>query len=244
MKTLCLAVIMGLASLLFTLSGAKADDIPFYTYRGIIDKSLWYVSNGWSNGDHQSCEWREKALSENNKGLRITLSDKGGKIRPIACGELHSHENFGYGRYEARMKTAEGSGLNTAFFTFTGPPLGDKEHDEIDFEFLGKNPRLVQASYWRNAVNYDIKVIDLGFDTSADFHDYVFEWHPDKIIWYADGKIIHETSGKNPIPVNPGKLYFSLWSGAKSIDDWLGPFAYTTPKTAEIAWVKFTPFKK
>lgn len=223
---------------------ARAETIPFFGVFPLIAQKTWYVSNGWSNGEHQSCEWSKTALTGDNGNLRITLSDQKGKTRPYTCGELQTKKQYSFGRYEARMKTAAGSGLNSAFFTFTGPYQGSKIHDEIDIEFLGKDPRFVQFSYWHDAKNYDAKVYTLDFDATADFHDYAFEWHPDKIIWFVDGKEVYRTSGKYPLPTTPSGIFFSLWSGGKSINDWLGPFKYKEPKHMDVEWVKFTPFQK
>lgn len=221
---------------------AAADDLPFFGIFPRVAERIWYISNGWSNGEHQSCEWRKELIGGHEGALTLTLSDRHkGHVRKIGCAEIQSKARFGYGRYEARMKTVAGSGLNTAFFTYTGPSIGT-EHDEIDFEFLGKKNNLLQVGYWRNAKNYDVKVIDLGFDVTADFHSYGFEWYPDKIIWYVDDTEIHRSTAGNPIPVHKSKLFFSLWSGGKGMKDWLGRFKYTGPKTAEVTGVKFTPF--
>lgn len=228
--------------ILCTLSKeTQAEEIPFFASYPNIDRSHWYLSHGWSNGDHQSCEWRADAITAVDQKLKIKLSDKSGNIRPIGCGEIQSKKRFGYGRYEARMRTATGSGLNTAFFTFTGPTHGTPVHDEIDFEFLGKEPTVVEINYHRNGKNMGPFRIQLGFDASIDFHDYVFEWLPDSIRWYIDGKRVYETADGADIPESPGKIFFSLWSNTKILDDWMGKFKYKKPVTAQIEWVKFTP---
>ena len=233
-------VVIGLG-LLPPVVARAADYIPFFNPNPIIDTATWYISDGWANGAHQGCEWRAKAISSAEGALRLTLSNQPGKTRRYSCGEIQSKALYGYGRYEARMKASTGSGLNSAFFTYIGPSHQVKEHDEIDFEFLGKDAKLVQVGYWHDAKNYDMKVIDLGFDASKEFHDYVFEWTEKQIIWYVDGKEVHRTSSKNPMPRNRQKIFFSLWSGADVVNDWLGRFTYTTPKTADVLWVKFTP---
>lgn len=225
------------------ISPAFAGEIPFFSTYPQIDGKHWYISSGWTNGDHQSCEWRDSAISVADKRIVLTLSSKGGKVRPIGCGEIHTQTPKGYGRYEARMRSAAGSGLNTAFFTYVGPPTGNPAHDEIDFEFLGKNPRQVQVTFWTNGQRNPPFDVDLGFDASKEFHNYAFEWRKDSIRWFVDDKLVHETPKGAVIPSNPGLLYMSLWSGSKVEDDWLGPFTYKGPVTAEYASVKYTPFQ-
>lgn len=238
-KKLCAS--LTLASCLVMPQIAKAQDIPFFATYPHIDLSRWFLSHGWANGEHQSCEWRSGAVTAHEQGIRLTLSDKGGQKRKIGCGEIQSKKRYKYGRYEARMRPAAGSGLNSAFFTYIGPPLGVPEHDEIDFEFLGKDKDIVEVNYHRNGKNMGPWKIKLGFDATADFHDYAFEWHPLKIIWYVDGKPVHETEDGADIPKNESKIFFSLWSGAPNVNDWLGPFKYTGPVNADVQWLKFTP---
>lgn len=226
------------------VSEAKANKIPIFAQAPNIDMSLWRISHGTSNGHHQSCEWRSNAFSAQNGNLAITLEAKKSAQNAYICGALQTKQRYGFGRYEVRMRTAAGDGLNTAFFTYIGKWQGVKDHDEIDFEFLGKDPTTVQLNFWRKGKTATPKTIKLGFDASADFHDYAFEWTRNKISWYADGKLIYETQPWQDIPQNPGLIFLSLWAGSPVMDDWLGQFNYTKPVTAQIAWVKFTPESK
>lgn len=240
------AFLFVLCTIGFGVIPALADDngrIPFFSHGPVLDEDIWYISHGWANGEHQSCEWRDNAIGQSDEGyLTLTLSGRGGKKRPIGCGEIQSKKRYGYGRYEARMRSAAGSGLNTAFFTFIGPPNGVAEHDEIDFEFLGKDPTIVQVVHYRDAKSPKPYIVDLGFDSSKEFHNYAFEWDKNEIRWYVDDKLVYKTQGKVPVPVHDQKIFFSLWSGAESMNDWLGRFHYKKPVTAEVQWVKFTPF--
>src|SRR6202000_1172119 len=115
-----------------------------------------------------------EAVTAHNGNLQLKLSDKGGTVRPIGCGEIHTYAQTKYGRYEARMRTAAGSGLNTAFFTYVGPPQ-QVVHDDIDVEFIGKPPDTVDITVWTNGIpngapHSEAKRIPLGFDTSKAFH--------------------------------------------------------------------------
>ena len=219
----------------------SAQDQAFESRFSALDQSVWYVSNGWTNGPHQSCEWRSDAFSIQDSKLLMTVSDRGGKVRPIGCPEMHTKAHLKYGLYETRMKTASGIGLNTAFFTYIGKTDGAPAHDEIDFEFLGKDPTKVEinhTAYDRIVVG---KIVDLGFDSSKDFHVYGFDWAADGIKWFVDGVKVYETPKNVPIPNIPSYLFLSLWSGAEPEDSWMGHFSYFKPLTAEVDWVRFTP---
>jgi endo-1,3-1,4-beta-glycanase ExoK len=222
---------------------ADAATIPFFSAYPTINENQWHLSNGWANGEHQSCEWRREDVYGEDNNLQMRLSDNGGSVRPYGCAEIQSATTNSYGLYEAQMRTAAGNGLNTAFFTFTGGPLGGAEHDEIDFEFLGKDPHTVQLNYHTSFGGKHEVIVQLGFDASKEFHTYAFSWQPDKIQWFVDGKKVSETPAGAHIPKNPGLIIFSLWSGSKMLDQWLAPFVYNGPVTADVSWVKFTPYK-
>jgi endo-1,3-1,4-beta-glycanase ExoK len=222
---------------------ALADDARGFKESFLLaNPKRWQISSGWSNGPHQACEWRAEAIMAAQHNLRMTISDReNSTLRPTGCAEIHTGDLLGFGLFEARMRTAAGPGLNTAFFTYIGPPTGNPEHDEIDFEFLGKDPHTVQINHFTKAKPYDTKVIQLGFDASQGFHDYAIDWQPDKISWYVDKKLVAETPPGSPIGPNPGRLYLSLWAGAEGEDSWLGHFTYTQPVTADVEWAAFTP---
>ncbi len=241
--TNCLAVFLFVIMATQGVS-AKAAPLSFFsTYPG-FDLERWHLSDGWTNGDHQSCEWKAEDLSAVNGNLQLRLSDSSGKLRPYGCAEIKSNARTRYGRYEARMRTAAGSGLNTAFFTYIGPPMGVPSHDEIDFEFLGKNTHAVEITCWKDGEKCDSVVISLEYDASTEFHDYAFEWTPTAIRWYIDNHLVHETPAGLPMPENASHIFLSLWSGSAIEDSWMGHFVYQKPVTAEVVWVKYTPIKE
>jgi endo-1,3-1,4-beta-glycanase ExoK len=224
-----------------TVMAAGNEDHGFQDLFWTLNKDRWRISDGWTNGSLQSCEWRADAVHVGSGDVRLTVSDRGGKISPIGCPEISTFMSLGYGLYEARMRSAAGAGLDTGFFTYTGPPFGVPSHDEIDFEFLGKNPHTVQINYFTNGKGQHEYMVPLDFDASQSFHTYAFEWMPDKIRWYVDGKLVHETPAGAEIPSNPGRLFLDIWSGSSDEDAWLGHFDYKAPMTADVQWVAFTP---
>ncbi|HEU5047113.1 MAG TPA: family 16 glycosylhydrolase [Rickettsiales bacterium] len=223
-------------------AGAQARNINFFTQYPQLDTRSWYVSDGWANGNYQSCEWQGRNITATgNQGLQLTLQNNGVKVRPIGCAQVNTTALYGYGIYEARMQTVTGAGLNTAFFTYNGPSTGSPVWDEIDFEFLGKNPQTVQLNYFTNGKPQDGTVIQLGFDASKSEHIYSFDWEANYIRWYVDGRLVHQTPAGAKIPKTPGHIYLSLWSGAANENAWLGAFNYTTPVKARVDWVHYTP---
>lgn len=205
-----------------------------------LDARRWYISDGWVNGAHQACTWSRSAVLTSRGVLRMTVERRANQLRPLVCAEIQAQgSGFGYGTYEVRMRIARGSGLNTAMFTYSGPPV-TPIHDEIDFEFLGKDERRVQLNYFVGARGGHENLADLPPDASQAFHDYAFVWAPAKISWYVDGKLVRSVEGTT-LPRNAGKFYLTLWAGSATVNDWLGPLSNSQlPATAEVDWAAYT----
>ena len=137
------------------------------------------------------------------------------------------------------MKAIKNDGVVSSFFTYTGPS-DNKPWDEIDIEILGKDTTKVQFNYFTDSKGNHEYLYDLGFDASEDFHDYAFEWHKDKIVWFVDGAEVY--SAEENIPVTPGKIMMNAWCGT-GVDGWLNAFDDSKmPLTAEYETISFTPF--
>jgi beta-glucanase (GH16 family) len=162
------------------------------------------------------------AFSDDGMALSIRRGDSHGKPHSGAEAQIQGH--YGYGRYQAILRAPKGDGLIGAFFTYTGPYYGDP-HDEIDFEFLGKNPRQVQINHFVDGKSLGGAYIDLPFDASDGFHLYEFEWRPDAIIWSIDGREAYRvTAEKTPIPRTSAIVMTSIWSSPA--ESWVGPATY------------------
>lgn len=203
-----------------------------------LDAQRWTVSNGWTNGDHQGCTWSAHNVAVEDGRTTLLLDDRASRERPFSCAEIQTKDVYGYGTYEVRLRAAPGPGTVTAFFTYNGPGLGlGAPHDEIDFEFLGKDPSSVQLNYYADGKGGHEHFAKLSSDASTTVHDYAFEWLPDKIRWFIDGKLVHEEKPKDgvPFPTHPGRIMISLWNGTSpSTLEWLGQFAYPGKPLAAI----------
>lgn len=209
-----------------------------------LDRKRWYVSHGWNNGPNHGCAWS----ASNNQlvpphGVNQILNDHPAADRHYSCGELQSMEFYGYGTYEVRMRPIEASGVVTGFFTYTGPPHGaGKRHDEIDFEFMGKAPGQVQLNYFAAGKGGHERDIKLDFNAAATTSDYAFQWTPDAIRWFVNGKLVHEVKREagEPFPIEPGKIYLSIWTGI-GMEAWMGRLQYPgRPLVATYEHVAFT----
>ncbi|SOC35870.1 endo-1,3(4)-beta-glucanase [Rhizobium subbaraonis] len=203
-----------------------------------LDTGFWYVSDGWNNGGHQNCTWSKGQVSVSEGILNLTFEKKPLGERDYACGEVQTRKRFGYGAYEVRMKTADGTGLNSAFFTFIGP-TDKKPHDEIDFEVLGKNPAKVQLNQYVAAKGGNEKLADVPGGANNGFNDYAFIWEKERLRYYVNGKLVHEVTDTEKLPSNAQKIFASLW-GTDTLSDWMGTFAYKAPTSMQIDRIAFT----
>lgn len=205
-----------------------------------FDSSRWHKADGWTNGMPFWCGWRGDNAQVADSQLVLRVDDVASQGQPYSAGEYRTNATYGYGRIEARMKAARGSGLVTGLFTYTGPADG-QPHDEVDIEILGKDPTRLQVNYFTNDVGGHETMIELGFDASAAFHTYAFEWTPSAIRWYVDGVLVHtETGARGALPKTPGRIMANVWP-AKGVDDWTGAFTYPgTPVDAQFDFIGYT----
>jgi endo-1,3-1,4-beta-glycanase ExoK len=205
-----------------------------------LDKSRWYVSDGWSNGAHQNCDWSKSQVKVADGVLTLGFEKGQGKDRDYLCGEIQSNQRFGYGTFEVRMKAAARPGLNTGFFTFVGP-VQKQPHDEIDFEVLGKDASKVQINQFVNGKNVgEEKLVPVPGGADQDFHNYAIVWEKDRIRWYVDGKQVGEATDPAKLPSHPGKIFVSLW-GSDTLTSWMGVFSDPGgPVTAEVDRIAYT----
>lgn len=124
--------------------------------------------------------------------MDIRLDNVASSGQPYSSGEYRTTGYYGYGCYEASFKPVPRSGVVSSFFTFAGPydNGGNGKHNEIDFEFLGRDTNAVQVNFWTNDDAYSRtheRLFPLFFDASAAFHRYGFKWTSKSIAWFVDG---------------------------------------------------------
>jgi beta-glucanase (GH16 family) len=219
---------------------AAAQVMDFYDDLSTHNPTLWRVST-WANGAPFDCTFAAANATHVNGKLQLELTADG--AGGYACAEYQSIAAYGYGTYSARIKAARGPGVVTGFFVYTGD-WGTPNHQEIDFEFLGKKPRKVQLNYFVGGDGDHEKKIDLWFDASAGYHTYTFQWSPSQIEWFVDGISVY-TVATLPLPSPPAKIMVNLWNGDTTdpeIAAWLDPFVFdpNTPIQARVEWMAFT----
>ena len=205
-----------------------------------LDRKRWFVSDGWTNGDHQNCTWSKDQVSVGDGTVKLGFTKQQLKDREYVCGEIQTNRRFSYGVYEARFKAAAGSGLNTGFFSYIGP-VHKQPHDEIDFEVLGKDPSKVQLNQYVDGKSVGgEKLVDVAGGADQGFNDYAFVWEKNRIRWYLNGELVGEETDPAKLPSHASKIYLSIW-GSDTLKSWMGSFADPGANVAaEIDRVAFT----
>ena len=131
-------------------------------------------------------------------------------------------------------------GLITGFFTYTGPAYGTR-HDEIDFEFLGRDTRKVQVAWFRDGA-LTSHLIPLPFDAAERFATYDIDFLPGELRWHVEGEEVFRIAG-NDLPDLPQRLFLNLWAAAPGLEGWSGVPGPATEAVAEVRCVGFTPWE-
>jgi endo-1,3-1,4-beta-glycanase ExoK len=247
-RPLSLGAVIAAATIATLLSATANNAAPvgqsFVDKFEQFDRARWYISHGWSNGAHQNCTWFSRDVKLRENKVELSLNKEPFLDRQYTCAEIQTTSRYGYGTYEVRMRSEAASGLVSAFFNYAPKNQESKGQDEIDFEFLGKDSHSVQVNYYTDGNGNHSRNIPLDFDASKSTNDFAFEWLPNSIRWFINGKLIYEVKAAEgeKLPVRPGKIYLSIWNGTgPNMETWLGHFDFPGKSlTAIIERVAFT----
>ncbi|OAY84325.1 putative xyloglucan endotransglucosylase/hydrolase protein 30 [Ananas comosus] len=155
--------------------------------------------------------------SPDGRSVRIMLN------RYSGSGFISS-ESYLHGFFSASIKLPAGytAGVVVAFYLSNGDVF-EKNHDELDFEFLGNT----RGKEWRVQTNvYGNGSTSRGreeryllpFDPTEEAHRYSILWTPNYIIFYVDDVPIREVVRSEAMggdyPSKPMSVYATIWDGS------------------------------
>jgi len=182
-----------------------------------IDHALWTLRDDTFPSNLALFTPRNVAV-KSDQTLQLTFRSERTPVRGFTSGALCSGQPYRYGRFVAVVRPAGAPGLITGVFLHRSLP-----RQEIDIEFLGKDTRKMVVNVFYNPgvegarMEYGYRgspaLIDLGFDASADFHEYAIEWTSTAIRWSVDGRLVYERLDWDPTPIPnlPMQFQFNLW---------------------------------
>lgn len=172
-------------------------------------------------------------------GATLVIEKREQQGQPYTGAEFQQLGFYGYGRYETIMRGAEGQGVVSGFFTHTHSQFGGDPHDEIDFEYMGKNTRQLHLNHFKDGEPAGSTYIDLPFDFTEADHLYAFEWAPDAIRWYVDGEKVYEAF--DDIPDHSGRVIVSAYVVGEASYGWAGQPTFETPRESFFRCISHVP---
>lgn len=210
-----------------------------------IDTSTWQIATWPEQGGMASAE---RCYVKNGYLNLVFIYKPGASPYKYLCSAIQTRKEFLFGKWEARLKTSNVSGVLNSMFTIdwdntqTGRSGSDGTKQEIDIEFLTKYKTKVHYAVHASGrksfeTNPDIDTVN----HSADFHVYAINITPDYIEWSVDGKIMKKyIYSKGDIRItSPYQLKLNSWSSTNWIE---GPPVADTECIYQIDWIQFTPY--
>ncbi len=229
----------------FVVDASEMQSSGFVSHSDDLRSEKWYFSKYENQSAWIDTAWRRDAVRYDIKDEALVLNlypTVDGAVKRFEGGEVQRTGQRSFGRYEVVMTAARGEGVISSFFTYTGPHF-DAPHDEIDFEFLGGDTTEVLLGMFVNGERLSARSVNLGFDAADGPHIYAFEWLPDSLTWYADGrKLLRVTSHETPIPSNPQKIFANIWVSGEEHNDWSGSAPKDTRTEARYYCVSYRPW--
>ncbi|KAL4304640.1 hypothetical protein GQ457_10G028270 [Hibiscus cannabinus] len=156
-------------------------------------------------------------LHRDGKAVHLTLNERTGS--GFVSQDLYLH---GFFSASIKLPVDYTAGVVVAFYMSNGD-MFEKNHDEIDFEFLGnirgKDWRIQTNVYGNGSTNVGREErYNLWFDPADDFHQYTILWTDSHIVFYVDNIPIREfkrtAAMGGDFPSKPMSLYATIWDGS------------------------------
>jgi len=213
----------------------KNEPVLRYEYGFETFHDIFWASSNHSFGNNLT-EFSEKnaGIKTNKLILKLTADAKGEK--PCTGAEIRTRRTFKHGKFIARLKAAKGNGVISSVVLYD---TWGKKSQKIGIEFSGKNITEVTFNNLTNKSS-DGKSFNLGFDASADFHDYSICWKRNEIIWEVDGKELYRVQENIP---NHQLILMANIRASKNNDRTDEIDLTQLPQQVEIDYIKIYSFK-
>jgi endo-1,3-1,4-beta-glycanase ExoK len=212
-------------------------------------KLLWrdefdaFDANRWQKANHDFPENAAQFTPDNavveGGFLKLRITNVPNNGHAYSAAEVYTNDQFTFGRFEARIRFAPGSGIVSSLFTYRD----DSNHgwNEIDIENLGYitdgvQYNLISSPLGGGALTYQPKVVKTGFSPTQDFHDYAIEWTPVDIRFYVDGALTWRDVQTRIDQAS--RLRMNIWPTNNAKTTFAGPLdASKIPAEAQYDWV-------
>jgi hypothetical protein len=220
-----------LGALLLTLAGAAVGPPAAGAAASFVDPFDGFDSSRWVRGDHSL---GRSALRPANVGVADGNLDIVLPAGTLEGGEIRSSGLLGPGKYRAVIRVPDAPSSITGFFLYQPPDAAS----EIDVEVFNDTRGKVLFSTWSggdpaNPVPANTVELDLGFDPTAAFHEYGFDFDASRITFLVDG--VARQTWDTGIPSAQMSLYVNAW-----FPRWLAGQAPTSDRHVLVDSISYT----
>ncbi len=163
----------------------------------------------------------------------------------VRSAELYRTQGYFYGRFEARVQYAPGSGVVSSFFLWKDGSSSSTLWNELDYEKLNADCRM-QTNAWTGMGGVQHAQINaMPANICVGYHTYSFEWTPTYLAWFVDGAEIRRETGAIPADFTANasagmKIHFNVWPGDASFG---GTFSEAIlPVHEYISWMQYSSY--
>lgn len=165
----------------------------------------------------------------------------------VTSAELYQDRSYVYGRFEARVRFAPGDGVVSSFFLWkSGSEVPGTFWNELDFEKVGADCRLLTNPLYGAPVADHSQVAAIPGDLCGAYHTYSFEWTPTAIVWLVDGVERRRETGAVAAAFADNasagmQMRFNIWPGDASFGGDFSPSIL--PVHQYIDWVQYSAYE-
>ena len=170
----------------------------------------------------------------------------GGRADAVTSAELYTSESYLYGRFEARIRFAPGSGVVGSFFLWkNGSEVAGTFWNELDFEKTDATCELETNAFYGNPAKVNARPASLSQDFCGEYHTYVYEWTPEYIAWFVDGMEIRRETGDVATAYSENatsgmQIRFNIWPGDASFGGVFDPSIL--PVYQYVDWIQYSSY--
>jgi MYXO-CTERM domain-containing protein len=164
----------------------------------------------------------------------------------VGSAELYTSQAYQYGRFEARIRFAPGSGVVSSFFLWKdGSEIAGTFWNELDFEKLEADCHLETNAFFGDPEVAHPEAVAPSQDLCGEFHTYKYEWTPEYIAWFVDEVEVRRETGATATAFADNatsgmQLRFNVWPGNASFGGVFDPSIL--PVYQYIDWVQYSAY--